>query len=112
VAYTPKQHRLINYLKDSYDECRDENKSLYKELALKAEALDMSREAEQEMQFLKEQAKEIDKKQTEQIELLEDTNKKMNRKLRMANIRMYIVGGAAITVGTYIGNKIYPFISF
>lgn len=112
VVYTPKQHRLINYQKDSYDNCIDDNESLNRELVQKKEIIDKSREAEAEATLMKEQAREIDAEQTKQNELCEKDKKVLSRKLRFNNTMKYAFGGAGLTIGTYVGNKLSAFILF
>ena len=112
VVFTHEQVVLINFNKLSYDECRQEVQSYIREIELKSKALDLSREAEMETVRIKEQARQIDKEQQNQITLLEDNNKSLERKVRLNKSMRYVIGGIGLTVGTYVGNKLSAFISF
>jgi len=110
VAFTPEQVKIINYNKDSYDECVELSESLKKELEFTKNSLNHSREYEVEMSNKDRTQREIIAEKDKQIELHKDSNKKLQHKIKQSKVLRYIWTGLGTIGGFYLGNKSSVFI--
>lgn len=106
VAYTPEQVKIINYNKDSYDECVDEAKSLTQEIEFVRGALNKSKQYEVEISNKDRNQREIIDKQNQQIELHEESKRKLENKVSMAKKMRTVWTSVGTAVGFYVGNKL------
>lgn len=111
VAYTVEQAKLINYNKDSYDECVEMTESLNQEISFVRDALNKSKQYEIEMESRDRGRRDVIAEKNTQIELHEENNKKLQHRLKQGKVLRYIWTGVGAIGGFYLGNKSSRFIS-